>query len=82
MLRIALCTLVAITVSGATVGRTMSRGDEWSLSTVFWGVTLALTMLLLLEAFGLSGLGPVSLAKELWACPAHLSGLPTAAESL
>ncbi|QNE75849.1 hypothetical protein F0344_15485 [Streptomyces finlayi] len=45
MLRIALCTLAAITVSGATVGRTMSQGDEWFLSAVFWGVTLALTML-------------------------------------
>ncbi|WP_314242824.1 hypothetical protein [Streptomyces sp. DSM 40907] len=48
VLRIALCTLVAITVSGATVGRTMGQGDEWSLATVFWGVTLALAMLMLL----------------------------------
>ncbi|WP_419998098.1 ABC1 kinase family protein [Streptomyces boninensis] len=68
VLRIAFCTLVAITVSGSTVGRYMGQDNEWSLATVFWGVTLALTMLmlLLLETFVPSGLGPVGLAKELY----------------
>ncbi|WP_318208029.1 ABC1 kinase family protein [Streptomyces sp. SJL17-1] len=66
--RIVFCTLVAITISGSTVGRYMRQDDEWSLATVFWGVTLALTMLmlLLLEAFVPGGLGPVGLAKELY----------------
>ncbi|MFI6941230.1 ABC1 kinase family protein [Streptomyces sp. NPDC050418] len=66
--RVAFCILVAITISGSTVGRTMGQGDEWSLATVFWGVTLALTMLflLLLEAFVPHGVGPVGLAKELY----------------
>ncbi|MBC9717496.1 AarF/ABC1/UbiB kinase family protein [Streptomyces sp. TRM66268-LWL] len=65
--RIAFCTLVAITISGSTVGRDMRQGSEWSLVTVFWGVTLALTMLMLLliEACVPSGAGPVGLIKEL-----------------
>ncbi|MER7172122.1 ABC1 kinase family protein [Streptomyces mesophilus] len=67
VLRIAFCTLAAIAISGSTVGRSMGQDNEWSLVTVFWGVTLALTMLMLLafEAFVPSGLGPVGLAKEL-----------------
>ncbi|MFG3255803.1 ABC1 kinase family protein [Streptomyces sp. NPDC048172] len=67
VLRIAFCTLVALTVSGSAMGRYVQEGNGWSLATVFWGVTLALTMLMLLvlEAFVPGGLGPVGLVKEL-----------------
>ncbi|NGN69794.1 AarF/ABC1/UbiB kinase family protein [Streptomyces sp. A7024] len=67
VLRIVLCTVAAIAISGSTVGRLMGQGEEWSLLTVFWGVTLALAMLILLvlEVFVPSGVGPIGLAKEL-----------------